>query len=58
MKDEELIQVLDEINSSIETPIDKQILREILSIVMLNPLDEDRKDCQDQIKYYIEQKIR
>ena len=58
MKNEELLQILEDINSSQENQIDNEIIRELLSIVILNPLDEDRKDCQDQIKFYIEQKIR
>lgn len=58
MKNDELLQVLEDINSSQENQIDNEIIRELLSIVILNPLDDDRKDCQDQIKFYIEQKIR
>jgi len=58
LKNDELLQVLEDINSSQENQIDNEIIRELLSIVILNPLDDDRKDCQDQIKFYIEQKIR
>lgn len=38
-------------------PIDEKILKNILSIVILNPLSEDRGYSQEQIRYLISQEI-
>ena len=53
MKDEKLLKVLIETNGKRENPVNPDILRQILAIVMLNPLEEDRGRSQDQIKYII-----
>lgn len=55
MKDEDLIQVLMETNKKRENPVDEAILRQILSIVILHPLEEDRGTSQDQMLYFIRQ---
>ena len=53
MEDKELLEVLTETNRRRGNPVDVETLKQILSIVMLNPLDEDRGKSQDQIKYII-----
>ncbi len=53
MKDEKLLKVLIETNEKRENPVNPDILRQILSIIMLNPLEEDRGRSQDQIKHII-----
>lgn len=53
MKYEDLLEVLLETNNKNEKPINEDVLRSILSIVMLNPLDEDRAKSQEQIRYLI-----
>lgn len=57
MKNEELIEVLIETNKKTSKPIDEKILKNILSIVILNPLEEDRGTSQEQIRYLISQNI-
>ena len=53
MKDEELLNVLIQTNRKRENPVDENILKQILSIVIINPLDEDRGISQEQIRYII-----
>lgn len=55
MKNEELIAVLIETNKKMSKPIDEKVLKRILSIVILNPLEEDRGTSQEQIRYLISQ---
>lgn len=57
MKNEELIAVVIETNKKMSNPIDEKILKNILSVVILNPLDEDRGTSQEQIRYLISQEI-
>jgi len=57
MKNEELFDVLAETNRHISNPVQEEILKKILVIVMLNPLEEDRGASQEQIRYLISQKI-
>lgn len=45
--------MLIETKKGMDSPIDEKILENILSIVMLNPLEEDRGTSQEQIRYYI-----
>ena len=57
MTNEELIAVLIETNKKLSKPIDEKILKNILSIVILNPLNEDRGTSHEQIRYLISQNI-
>ena len=50
---EELLEVLQKTNKKKDSPVDEEILKAILSIVILNPLDENRGRSQDQIHYTI-----
>jgi len=54
---DELITVLIETNKKLSKSIDENILKNILSIIILNPLSEDRGTSQEQIRYLISQKI-
>jgi hypothetical protein len=53
MNTEELLNVLRETNKRKGSPVDEEILKAILSIVILNPLDESRGKSQDQIHYVL-----
>ena len=53
MENEELMAVLIETNKKMSKPIDEIILNNILSIVILNPLEEDRGASQEQIRSFI-----
>ena len=53
MNTEELLTVLCETNKKKGSPVDDEILKGILSIVILNPLDESRGKSQDQIHYIL-----
>ncbi|MHA1227167.1 MAG: hypothetical protein ACTSPV_10540 [Candidatus Hodarchaeales archaeon] len=57
MKNEELFEVLAETNRQMSNPVQEEILKKILAIVMLNPLEEDRGASQEQIRYLISQEI-
>ena len=50
---EELLKVLVETNRKRQNPVNADILKQILSIVILNPLEEDRGRSQDQIRQII-----
>jgi len=58
MKNEELLSVLIKINTYKDEPLNEKLIEQILSIVMLNPLKDDRKSCQEQLKYLIEQQVK
>ena len=53
MENEELMTVLIETNKKMPQPIDEVILKNILSIVISNPLEEDRGVSQEQIRAFI-----
>lgn len=56
MEFDEMVSVLNRINEKAESPIDRELLRQILAIVIKNPLDSDRGRCQEQIMELIKQK--
>ena len=58
MKNEELLEVLTRINNERDQRIDEKIIESVLSIVMMNPLEEDRSRSQDQLAEIINQQIR
>ena len=53
MNTEELLNVLRETNKKKGNPIDEEILKAVLSIVIMNPLDESRGKSQDQIHFVL-----
>lgn len=53
MDKEELLEVLLKTNKKRKNPVDDQILKSILSIVIMNPLEENRGKSQEQIHYII-----
>ena len=57
-KDEEILKILKEINEEFGNPLDNDLLQQIVSLVMMNPLEEDRQRCQDQILEIINQRVR
>lgn len=56
MEFDEMLMVLEKVNKKSKKPIDEEIIRQILAIVMKNPLDEDRVICQEQIQELIKQR--
>ena len=56
MNKEELLEVLLKTNKKKQNPVDDEILRDILSIVILNPLEENRGKSQEQIHYILSKK--
>lgn len=58
MNSEELVNVLKRINNLKKKPLPEELLENMLSIVIMNPLEQDRTTSQDQIRYFIEQKYR
>ncbi len=52
---EDLIEVLVRTNDKSTHPIDEKLLRDILTLVVSHPLDEDRAACQDKISFLISQ---
>jgi len=57
MKNEELYEALVETNRKMNFPVKEEMLKKILAIVILNPLEEDRGTSQEQIRYIISQNI-
>lgn len=53
MNAEELLEVLRKTNKKKDSPVNEEILEAILSIVILNPLDENRGKSQEQIHYVL-----
>ncbi|NLJ37181.1 MAG: hypothetical protein GX432_00245 [Candidatus Atribacteria bacterium] len=53
---DQLLDVLKKINNTKESKVPEDILAAVLKIVMRNPLDDDRRKCQDQIKLILSQK--
>ena len=58
MKNQELFNVLLRINETRENQVERDTLEQVLAIVIMNPLPEDRAQCQDQLMALINQKIR
>jgi len=56
MEYEEMVSVLKRVNEKAENPVDNSLLKQILAIVIKNPLDLDRGRCQDQIIELIKHK--
>ena len=56
LENEEIISVLDEVNRKSKNPVELVFLKQILSLVAMNPLDTDRLRCQKQIMKFINQK--
>ena len=56
MNTEELLGVLIKTNRKRNNPVDDQLLQSILSIIIMNPLEENRGKSQDQIHYILSQR--
>lgn len=57
MKNEELLNVILDTNKKMDGIIEDTILERILSIVIFNPLEEDRGKSQEQISVVISQYV-
>ncbi len=55
MNTEELLDVLIKTNHKQNNPVDDQLLKSILSIVIMNPIEENRGKSQEQIHYVLAQ---
>jgi len=53
---EDLLDVLHRINRKRAQPVDDEFLDQLLALVIKNPLDEERQQCQDQIKTILNQR--
>jgi hypothetical protein len=56
MNTEELLDVLIKTKHKRSNPVDDQLLKSILSIVIINPIEENRGKSQEQIHYILSQK--
>ncbi len=56
MEFEEMVSVLRQVNKEEKEPVYEKLLEQILDLVIKNPLDSDRRGCQDQIMELIKQK--
>ncbi len=54
---EELMDVLDRLNRKLKTPVEEDVLKQIVALVLKNPLDEDRAQCQEQIALIVSQQV-
>jgi hypothetical protein len=57
MNIDELVAVLNRLNRESEKPIDEGFLKEIIALVMKNPLPQDRAQCQERLAVIIAQKV-
>ena len=57
LNDEEILDILKKINIELGRPVTDELFGQIISLVIKNPLDEDRGKCQDQILEIINQII-
>ena len=55
---EEIFEVLKEINEEKGKKVEEDLLKWIIDRVIKNPLDEDRKKCQDQIEKILQEYLR
>ena len=53
MKDEELLEVLIDTNKKRENPVNEDLLKSILLIIINHPTDEDRAKSQEKIRFLI-----
>lgn len=53
MNFEDLVDVLRRINRERDNPVDDDLLKAVVALVMKNPLDEDRGRCQEQLALLI-----
>jgi len=58
MRKDDLLKVILDVNKNESNPVDEDLLKQILSIVILNPFEGDRGTSQAQIDYMINQKLR
>lgn len=57
MKFDELVEVLQRTNRLRNDQASDELLRKIVALVIRNPLEENRAQCQDQIAIVISQTI-
>ena len=54
---DELMDVLVRLNRKLETPVEEGVLKQIVALVLKNPLEEDRAQCQEQIALIVSQHV-
>jgi hypothetical protein len=57
MKFDELVEVLQRTNQLHNDQASDELLRKIVALVVRNPLEEDRAQCQEQIAVIISQAV-
>ena len=58
MNFEELVAVLNRTNHERANPVNESLIRDIVALVMKNPLDEDRALCQERIRAIVFQTVK
>jgi len=58
MNFEEMCSILIETNNKMNKSVPEDVLKEILSLVLKNPLPDDRQRCQEQIREIISQRYK
>ncbi|AKJ05427.1 hypothetical protein ATI61_102484 [Archangium gephyra] len=53
----ELLEILRRLLRESKRQVDEEVLREIVSLVIKNPLADDRKACQDQIFSLLSERV-
>ncbi len=56
MQTTDLLEVLHRINKKRPQPVDDEFLDQIMALVVMKPLNEDRQQCQEQIKEILKQR--
>lgn len=56
MELDEMMSALRMTNKKCEKPIPEKVLKEVLALVIKNPLEKDRLKCQEQIQLILSQR--
>jgi hypothetical protein len=57
MNFDELVAVLNRLNRASDKPVNEALLKEIVALVMKNPLPQDRAQCQERLALIIAQQL-
>jgi len=57
MNSEEIVEIVQRINSKSSSPVDENILRRIILLVIDYPLEDDRGICQEELRKMIIEKV-
>jgi len=57
MNSEEIVEIVQKINNDGPSPVDKNILKRIILLVIDHPVEDDRGICQEELRKLIIEKV-